>query len=201
MSTNDWRNKELNGLLNERWGFSMDLSKLNESKEITHMCALKVTHKRTGKEGHPIKHTLSEAGEISHYTVEFDDVIVENISVENLDILVQKEHSHKRDDEKDHDKNKMVVSEDDLEEEAKPDFLDLDKDGDKEESMKDAAEDAKQMKEEEMPLVDTDAEMDNVEIIDEPQSMDDSAMTLEKIIDEMTVEQLKAALAMKQGDM
>ena len=30
MSTKDWKNKELNGLLNERWGFSMDLDKLNE---------------------------------------------------------------------------------------------------------------------------------------------------------------------------
>lgn len=31
MSTKDWKDKELNSLLNERWGFSMDLSKLNES--------------------------------------------------------------------------------------------------------------------------------------------------------------------------
>jgi len=30
MSTKDWKNNELNGLLNERWGFSMDLNKLNE---------------------------------------------------------------------------------------------------------------------------------------------------------------------------
>jgi hypothetical protein len=30
MSTKKWKNKELNGLLNERWGFSMDLNKLNE---------------------------------------------------------------------------------------------------------------------------------------------------------------------------
>ena len=51
---------------------------------------------------------------------------------------------HKRDDEKPHDKDKPVVSEEELEEAAKPDFLDLDKDGDKEESMKDAAEDAKE---------------------------------------------------------
>ncbi len=35
----------------------------------------------------------------------------------------------------------LVTEEDTIEEEAKPDFLDLDKDGDKEESMKDAAED------------------------------------------------------------
>ena len=33
MSTKDWKNKELNGLLNERWGFSMDLKKLNENQK------------------------------------------------------------------------------------------------------------------------------------------------------------------------
>ena len=32
MSTKKWKNKELNGLLNERWGFSMDLGMLNEQK-------------------------------------------------------------------------------------------------------------------------------------------------------------------------
>ena len=35
MSTKKWKNKELNGLLNERWGFSMDLGKLNEKKSMT----------------------------------------------------------------------------------------------------------------------------------------------------------------------
>jgi len=104
----------------------MDLSKLNESKEVTHMCALEVTHKKSGKKGHPIRHTLTESGKISHYTVEFEDVIVENISVRNLDILVQEEHSHKRDDEKKHDKNKKIVSEEELE---NPKKADLDKDG------------------------------------------------------------------------
>ena len=44
--------------------------------------------------------------------------------------------SHKRDDE-----------EEELEEAAKPDFLDLDKDGDKEESMADAAKDKDAVKE------------------------------------------------------
>jgi len=33
MSIKDWKNKELNGLLNEKWGFSMDLKKLNEAKK------------------------------------------------------------------------------------------------------------------------------------------------------------------------
>ena len=118
------------------------------------MCALEVTHKSTGMTGHPIRHTLTESGDISHYTVEFDEVIVENIAVENLDIVQQESHSHKRDDEKPHDKKKPVMSEDELEEAAKPDFLDLDKDGDKEEPMKDAAKDAKKSKGEEKEEVD-----------------------------------------------
>jgi hypothetical protein len=126
MSIKDWKNKELSSLLNERWGFSMDLNKLNESKKITHMCALEVTHKKSGKKGHPIKHTLTESGHISHYTVEFEDVIVENISVDNLNILVQEKHTHKRDDEKEHDKKKKIVSEEELENKEK---ADLDKDG------------------------------------------------------------------------
>jgi hypothetical protein len=33
MSTKDWKNGELKSLLSEAWGFKMDLSKLNESKE------------------------------------------------------------------------------------------------------------------------------------------------------------------------
>jgi|9_EtaG_2_1085328.scaffolds.fasta_scaffold00358_18 hypothetical protein len=33
MSIKDWKDKELNTLLNEKWGFSMDLNKLNENKK------------------------------------------------------------------------------------------------------------------------------------------------------------------------
>ena len=146
MSLKEWKNKELFGLLSNKWGFGKDT--ITENKEITHMCALKVTHKESGQVGHPIRHTLTESGDISHYTVEFNEVIVENIAVENLDIMVQEEHSHKRDDEKPHDKKKPVVSEEELEEAAKPDFLDLDGDGKKDEPMKDAAKDAKENKEE-----------------------------------------------------
>ena len=32
MSIKDWKDKELNSLLNEKWGFSMNLNKLNENK-------------------------------------------------------------------------------------------------------------------------------------------------------------------------
>ena len=142
MSLNEWKNNELNKNLLKKFGI------LKEEREITHMCALEVTHKASGMTGHPIRHTLSESGDISHYTVEFENMIVENIAVENLEIVQQEEHSHKRDHDKDHDDKKPIMSEDELEEAAKPDFLDLDKDGDKEESMKDAAEDAKEDKKE-----------------------------------------------------
>ena len=33
MSIKDWKDKELNTLLNEKWGFSMNLNKLNEEKK------------------------------------------------------------------------------------------------------------------------------------------------------------------------
>jgi len=117
MSLKEWKNNELNKLLLKKFGI------LKEEKEITHMCALEVTHKASGKKGHPIKHTLTESGDISHYTVEFEDVIVENIAVENLEIVVQEMHSHKRDDEKQHDEDKDVVKEEELEEakDKKPD--------------------------------------------------------------------------------
>tara|TARA_A100001015_G_C15028614_1_gene731887 strand:+ start:2086 stop:3162 length:1077 start_codon:yes stop_codon:yes gene_type:complete len=138
MSLKEWKNNELNKQLLKRFGI------LKEEKEITHMCALKVTHKRSGQVGHPIKHTLSESGHISHYTVEFKNVIVENIAVENLDIIQQEEHSHKRDDDKDHDENKPVVKEEELAEEAKPDFPDVDGDGDREEPISKAQKDKKE---------------------------------------------------------
>jgi hypothetical protein len=117
MSLKEWKNNELGQNLTERWGFKMDLSKLNENKKITHMCALHVIHESTGRGGHPIKHTLDEGGNVTHYTVEFSDVIVENIPVGNLKVLQQEEHTHKRDDEKPHDKKKEVVPEDELEKE------------------------------------------------------------------------------------
>ena len=139
MSIKDWKNKELNENLNRKWGFSMDLSVLKEEQEITHMCALHVTHKKSGKEGHPVAHSLNENGDVSHYTVEFKEVIVENIAIENLNIVEEEMHSHKRDDVKDHDKKKPIVQEEELEEEAKPDFADVDKDGDKEEPVSKAS--------------------------------------------------------------
>ena len=138
MSLKEWKNNELNRNLMRKFGL------LKEEKEITHMCALKVTHKKSGQIGHPIKHTLTESGYISHYTVEFQDVIVENIAVEDLHIVQESSHSHKRDDEKPHDKDKPIVKEEELEEAEKPDFPDVDGDGDKEEPISKAQQDKKE---------------------------------------------------------
>ena len=113
MSLKEWKNNELFTLLSSKWGFAKNV--VTEEKQITHMCALKVTHKESGQVGHPIKHTLTESGDISHYTVEFNKVIVENIAVENLDIMVQEEHTHEMHDEKPCDEEKSVVKEEELE--------------------------------------------------------------------------------------
>jgi hypothetical protein len=114
MSTKDWKNKEINTLLNERWGFSMDLGKLNEA--------------------------------------------------------------------------------------SKPDFLDLDKDGDKEESMKDAAEDAK-LEEEVVEETASAAPEATIMVVEEEEAPAEAAEDdlLQKMLDALTIEQLRAALAMKQG--
>ena len=106
-------------LLMERWGF-----KAPKNKEISHLCAMLVTEKATGKIGHPINHTLLEGGDVTHYDVEFDDVIIEGMPVGALDVEVQEEHQHGRREDYAHDEEKPraqyaeVVSEEEEEPEA-----------------------------------------------------------------------------------
>ena len=139
----DSRRGKLNSLLMERYGYTA-----KKEEGISHLCAMLVTETATGRTGHPINHTLLEDGTVTHYDVEFDDIIVEGMPVGALDVEVQQEHMHAEDREDyEHDDMKERVQyedqeEESLEEDAKPDFLDLDKDGDKEESMKSAAADA-----------------------------------------------------------
>jgi len=85
----------------ERWGF-----KAPKNKEISHLCAMLVTEKATGKIGHPINHTLLEGGDVTHYDVEFDDVIIEGMPVGALDVEVQEEHQHGRREDYAHDEEK-----------------------------------------------------------------------------------------------
>ena len=98
--TKDHKNK-VNSLLMEKWGF-----KAPKNKEISHLCAMLVTEKATGKIGHPINHTLLEGGSVTHYDVEFDDVIVEGMPVGALDVEVQEEHMHGRREDYAHDEEK-----------------------------------------------------------------------------------------------
>ena len=116
---------------------------VEEVNEVKHDCANHVKENATGREGVCINHTLLEDGTVTHYTVEFQNEIVEDIPVADLTILALNEHMHaaKRDDY-DHDDKKPRRKH----KGAKPDFLDLDKDGDKKEPMKLAAKQAKQKK-------------------------------------------------------
>ena len=72
-------------------------------------------------------------GKVTHYNMKLaDGTILEGIAAEDIDVTnasLAEGHGHamKRDDDEE------------LDEADKPDFLDIDKDGDKEESMKDAA--------------------------------------------------------------
>ena len=116
--TKDHKSK-VSSLLMERWGF-----KAPKNKEISHLCAMLVTEKATGKIGHPINHTLLEGGDVTHYDVEFDDVIIEGMPVGALDVEVQEEHQHGRREDYAHDEKKPrtqyaeVVSEEEEQPEA-----------------------------------------------------------------------------------
>ena len=95
MSTKNWKNKELKTLLSEAWGFKMNLAALNEDKSAGfHACASHVKEIKTGREGRCINHTLTETNEVTHYTVEFDTEIVENIPLRALTVLKEGHHSH-----------------------------------------------------------------------------------------------------------
>ena len=110
---------QLNSLLMEKWGYG------SPKNEISHLCAMLVTEKTTGKIGHPINHTLLEGGSVTHYDVEFDDVIVEGMPVSALEVEIQEEHHHsagRRD--YDHDEGKPRTKYDEVVQEQ--DDFDLD---------------------------------------------------------------------------
>tara|TARA_Y100001973_G_C5208914_1_gene343843 strand:+ start:8158 stop:9015 length:858 start_codon:yes stop_codon:yes gene_type:complete len=105
------------------------LKEAKKEKGIKHDCASHVKENTTGREGVVISHSLLEDGTVNFYTVDFGDEVVEDINVSELTVLEMREHMHQKRDE------------------PKPDYLDLDKDGDKEESMSKAAKDKKVKKE------------------------------------------------------
>ena len=153
MKHSEWKNKALFGRLMENFGY-----KAPKQEEIAHLCAMLVTETATGKTGHPINHTLLEDGTVTHYDVEFQDIIVEGMPVEALDVEVQEEHMHGRRDDYPHDEKKprkqymqeedVVEEAEDLEEGAKPDFPDVDGDGDTKEPISKASKEKKDVVEE-----------------------------------------------------
>ena len=77
-----------------------------EEKSVFHACAAHVAMKESGEQGTPINH-----GSVTHYIVEFEDRIVEDIPADALNVLKEKAHSHgyKRDDDEEVDETKPRV--------------------------------------------------------------------------------------------
>ena len=69
------------------------------SESVFHACASHVRENKSGAAGRCINHTLLENGTVTHYTVEFKNVVVENIPVGSLTVLKEAGHLHKRDRE------------------------------------------------------------------------------------------------------
>ena len=93
-----------------------------------------------------VGHNFNEdLGKVTHYDMKFEDgtvmenVAFEDIQVTNASLAEGHKHAMKRDED-----------EEEMDEGAKPDYLDLDKDGNKEEPMKKAAADAKKMTKEDL---------------------------------------------------
>ena len=154
MSYKDWKNKELKENLNKKWGFKMDLEKLNKTEMLeegqkkkeydleenqerifapNHYCAHHVIHE--GKEGFTVDHNWNEyLGKVTRYDIKFlDGTVKRNIHESKLTVLEAfSESSHggkpmgKRDDQ--HPAVKKDKKE--VEEELKnPKKADLNKDG------------------------------------------------------------------------
>ena len=89
----NWKNRKYHtGMHGEAYS-SMASDK---KKKKNHDCASKVKHEEYGI-GFCIKgqHTILEDGTVGHYDVEFEEYIVENCPVEELEILVSEMHMHK----------------------------------------------------------------------------------------------------------
>jgi len=70
-----------------------------ENGGIAHMCASHVQHATYGEgvcipEQHTIVETAPGEGYVTHYDVDFGDTIVENISVEDLEVVKEMSHGH-----------------------------------------------------------------------------------------------------------
>ena len=122
MSLKDWKNNELKTLLSEKWGFSFNL--LNESQEeaveegMCQQCMPNPCACGTMEEGEEIEEGAASSGRVATPD--------------------RAQGGDRRED--DERKRPMEEAED---KKSRPDYLDLDKDGDEKETMKKAAADKK----------------------------------------------------------
>ena len=147
MSFKKWKDNELSTLLTEKWGFSFNL--LAESENREDPAGDEFLDKRPGEEDPDDRRERdAHADDDDDEEGDYDDheyVGADFFDEEGLD----ERRGRGRDREgMEPDSRRRAMSEgeeqEELEEADKPDFLDLDKDGDKEESMKDAATDKKE---------------------------------------------------------
>ena len=152
MSLKEWKNNELNKLLLKKFGILNENKKeydLEENQDRVfapnHYCAHHVVHE--GKRGYTVDHNWNEKlQKVTKYDVKFEDgSIIRNIHESKLTILEafsEGSHSGKRDDG--HPAAKRdEEDEEKVEEAAKPDFPDVDGDGDREEPISKAQKDKK----------------------------------------------------------
>lgn len=74
---------------------------MEHKKKKKHDCASKVKSEEYGI-GYciPEQHTMLEDGTVTHYDVEFDEYVVENVPVSELEIIEESMHEHYDNDEK-----------------------------------------------------------------------------------------------------
>ena len=163
MSTKDWKNKEVTQLLAEAWGFKFNsLDEFNEfsgegelqaegEEEAVEELAMasrserprkpKLQRDRRPDSDREDKKEMSEGDEEDHDDKkDLDEGAEEELDEQSKSDLPDRGAGRAAGG------RRLDEEEEELDEAAKPDYIDLDKDGDKEESMKKAAADAKKKK-------------------------------------------------------
>ena len=105
MNTKDWKQKELNNLLMEKWGYGkkkeyiLDEDAGQRIFAPSHYCAHHVVHE--GREAFTIDHNFNESlYKVTKYDLKFEDgSIKRNVHVDELTILKESSHGGKRDKE------------------------------------------------------------------------------------------------------
>ena len=164
MSLKEWKNNELNKLLMKKFGILSENKKeydLEENQDRVfapnHYCAHHVVHE--GKKGVTVDHNWNESlQKVTKYDVKFEDgTIIRNIEESQLTIVEGKMHGGKRDEDHPEVKNEDMIDNEGademlrktkernniVDEAEKPDFPDVDGDGDKEEPISKAQQDKK----------------------------------------------------------